>query len=462
MTPAALLVALTLLSVGAFWIGKSRSLAIVGGTRGVRNLHSLPSHYGVMTALWCALPALLVIGLWLVFQDAIILRLITAQLPAGVQALPADELSLVVNDVRNFIAGNVTPESVSETVRLAGAEYLRLRGLSRMALTVLVLVMVVATVLVVRARITPELRARNRVETVVEWMLIGCSTIAVFTTIGIVASVAFEAFRFFSMISPIDFLFGTSWSPQMAIREDQVGSSGSFGAVPLFAGTLLISLIAMVIAVPIGLYSAIYLAEYAHPQFRTYAKPLLEVLAGVPTVVYGFFAALTIGPALRGWGEGFGLDVASESALAAGLVMGIMIIPFVSSLADDMISAVPQSLRDGAYALGATRSETIKQVVMRAALPGIVGGVLLAVSRAIGETMIVVMAAGLAANLTANPLEAVTTVTVQIVTLLVGDQEFDSPKTLAAFALGLVLFIVTLALNVLALHIVRKYREQYE
>jgi phosphate transport system permease protein len=462
MTPAALLVALTLLSVGAFWIGKSRSLAIVGGTRGVRNLHSLPSHYGVMTALWCALPALLVIGVWLVFQDAIILRLVVAQLPAEVSGLSADELSLVVNDVRNFIAGNVTADSVSETVRLAGAEYLRLRGLSRMALTVLVLVMVVATVLVVRSKITPELRARNRVETVVEWLLIGCSTIAVFTTIGIVASVAFEAFRFFSMISPFDFLFGTSWSPQMAIREDQVGSSGSFGAVPLFAGTLLISLIAMVIAVPIGLYSAIYLAEYAHPQFRTYAKPLLEVLAGVPTVVYGFFAALTIGPALRGWGEGFGLDVASESALAAGLVMGIMIIPFVSSLADDMISAVPQSLRDGAYALGATRSETIKQVVLRAALPGIVGGVLLAVSRAIGETMIVVMAAGLAANLTANPLEAVTTVTVQIVTLLVGDQEFDSPKTLAAFALGLVLFVVTLALNVLALHIVRKYREQYE
>src|SRR5688500_11872141 len=462
MTPAALLVALTLLSVGAFWIGKSRSLAIVGGTRGVRNLHSLPSHYGVMTALWCALPALLVIGVWLVFQDAIILRLITAELPAGVQALPADELSLVVNDVRNFIAGNVTADSVSETVRLAGAEYLRLRGLSRMALTVLVLVMVVATVLIVRSKITPELRARNRVETVVEWLLIGCSTIAVFTTIGIVASVAFEAFRFFSMISPIDFLFGTSWSPQMAIREDQVGSSGSFGAVPLFAGTLLISLIAMVIAVPIGLYSAIYLAEYAHPQFRTYAKPLLEVLAGVPTVVYGFFAALTIGPALRGWGEGLGLNVASESALAAGFVMGIMIIPFVSSLADDMISAVPQGLRDGAYALGATRSETIKQVVLRAALPGIVGGILLAVSRAIGETMIVVMAAGLAANLTANPLEAVTTVTVQIVTLLVGDQEFDSPKTLAAFALGLVLFLVTLALNVLALHIVRKYREQYE
>jgi phosphate transport system permease protein len=462
MTPAALLIALTLLSIGAFWIGKSRSLAIVGGSRGVRNLHSLPTHYGFMTALWCALPALAVIGVWLVFQDAIILRLVTEHLPAGVKDLPSNELSLVLNDVRNLVAGNIPAVSVSPPVRTAAVEYVRLRGISRMALTVLVLVMAIAAMLIVRARIKPDLRARNRVETVVEWLLIGCSTIAVFTTIGIVASVAFEAFRFFSMISPIDFLFGTAWSPQMAIRADQVGSSGTFGAVPLFTGTLLISMIAMVIAVPIGLYSAIYLAEYAHPRFRTWAKPLLEILAGVPTVVYGFFAALTIGPALRGWGESIGLNVASESALAAGLVMGIMIIPFVSSLADDMISAVPQALRDGAYALGATRSETIKQVVVRAALPGIVGGVLLAVSRAIGETMIVVMAAGLAANLTANPLEAVTTVTVQIVTLLVGDQEFDSPKTLAAFALGLVLFLVTLALNVLALHVVRKYREQYE
>ncbi len=462
MTPSALLIALALLSVGAFWIGKSRSLALVGGSRGVRHLHSLPSHYGLMTALWCALPALAIIGLWLVSQDAIILRLVTNEMPEAVRTLPASELSLVLNDVRNLVAGNVPPQSLNEQVRAAAARYLELRQISRMALTVLVMVLAIAAVLVVRARITPQVRARNGVERVIEWLLIGCSTIAVFTTIGIVASVAFEAFRFFSFVSPIDFLFGTSWSPQMAIRADQVGSSGSFGAVPLFAGTLLISLIAMAIAVPIGLFSAIYLAEYAHPKFRTWAKPLLEVLAGVPTVVYGFFAALTVGPALRGWGEGLGLDVASESALAAGLVMGIMIIPFVSSLADDMISAVPQSLRDGAYALGATRSETIKQVVMRAALPGIVGGVLLAVSRAIGETMIVVMAAGLAANLTANPLEAVTTVTVQIVTLLVGDQEFDSPKTLAAFALGLVLFLVTLALNVLALHIVRKYREQYE
>ena len=248
----------------------------------------------------------------------------------------------------------------------------------------------------------------------------------------------------------------------MAIRADQVGSSGAFGAIPVFSGTLLISAIAMLVAVPIGLMSAIYLAEYANRRFRDIAKPLLEILAGIPTVVYGFFAAITVAPFIRNVGSTLGLDVSSESGLAAGLVMGVMIIPFVSSLSDDVINAVPQDLRDGAYSLGATRSETIKQVVLPAALPGIVGSVLLAVSRAIGETMIVVMAAGLAANLTLNPFKTVTTVTVQIVTLLVGDQEFDSPKTLAAFALGLVLFIVTLLLNVIALKVVRRYREQYE
>lgn len=248
----------------------------------------------------------------------------------------------------------------------------------------------------------------------------------------------------------------------MALREDQVGSSGAFGAVPLFAGTFLITLIAMLVAVPIGLFSAVYMSEYAGPTMRSMVKPALEILAGVPTVVYGFFAALTVAPFFRGAGDSLGLDVSSESALAAGVVMGIMIIPFVSSLSDDVMNAVPQTLRDGAYALGATQSETIKQVILPAALPGIVGAVLLAVSRAIGETMIVVMAAGLAANLTANPLEAVTTVTVQIATLLVGDQEFDSAKTLAAFALGLVLFVITLCLNMVALRVVRKYREKYD
>ena len=275
-------------------------------------------------------------------------------------------------------------------------------------------------------------------------------------------SVLFEAIRFFQIIPLQEFLFGLTWSPQMAIRADQVGSSGAFGAVPVFAGTFMIASIAMMVAIPIGLLSAIYLSEFANQKFRTLVKPLLEILAGIPTVVYGFFAALTVAPMIRNMGGFFGLSVASESAMAAGLVMGIMIIPFVSSLSDDVIHAVPQALRDGSYGLGATKFETVRYVIFPAALPGIVGGILLAVSRAVGETMIVVMAAGLAANLTANPFQAVTTVTVQIVTLLVGDQEFDSPKTLAAFALGLVLFVFTLVLNFIALRVVRKYREQYE
>jgi phosphate transport system permease protein len=462
MTPAALLVALGALTMAAYWIGKSRSLALVGGNGGIRNLHSLPSHYGLLAAVWCALPALAVLAVWVAFQDAIIAGIVTRSLPPDLRELPRAELGLVMNDVRNVVAGNVMRESMSPAINAAADEYVRLRGVSRLALTTLLFALCAIAIAIVRARIAPALRARNAVERIVEWLLLGCSMIAVLTTIGIIASVAFEAARFFGHVPWYEFLFGLEWSPQTAIRADQVGSSGAFGAVPLFWGTILISFIAMLVAVPIGLFSAIYLAEYADRRLRTWVKPLLEVLAGVPTVVYGFFAALTVGPALRAWGESIGLDVASESALAAGLVMGIMIIPFVSSLADDMITAVPQSLRDGAYALGATKSETVRQVVFRAALPGIVGGILLAISRAVGETMIVVMAAGLAANLTVNPLEAVTTVTVQIVTLLVGDQEFDSPKTLAAFALGLVLFLVTLALNVLALHIVKKYREQYE
>ena len=292
--------------------------------------------------------------------------------------------------------------------------------------------------------------------------IVASSTVAILTTAGIVLSVLFEAFRFFRSVPLFDFLLGIEWSPQTAIRSDQVGASGAFGMIPLFTGTLLISAVAMLVAVPVGLMSAIYLAEYASRRLRSIAKPLLEILAGIPTVVYGFFAALAVAPAIRDAGGALGLEVASQSALAAGLVMGVMIIPFVSSLSDDVINAVPQALREGSLGLGATKSETIRQVVLPAALPGIVGSILLAVSRAIGETMIVVMAAGLAANLTANPLEAVTTVTAQIVTLLVGDQEFDSPKTLAAFALGLVLFLVTLALNVIALHVVRRYREQYE
>jgi phosphate transport system permease protein len=371
-------------------------------------------------------------------------------------------MNLVVNDIRNIDSGSFAAQAVDPAIQAAADHYRRLRSISNLALAVVTIALMAAATLLVRSRISAVLRARNHVEKILTVILVGCSTLAIFTTIGIILSVLYEAIRFFKVIPITDFLFGLDWSPQMAIRADQVGSSGAFGAVPVFLGTILISAIAMVVAVPIGLMSAIYLSEYAGKRFRAVAKPLIEVLAGIPTVVYGFFAALTVAPVIRDWGSRFGLDVASESALAAGLVMGIMIIPFVSSLSDDFINAVPQSLRDGAYSLGATRSETIRQVIVPAAIPGIIGGVLLAVSRAIGETMIVVMAAGLSANLTVNPLKAVTTVTVQIVTLLVGDQEFDSPKTLAAFALGLILFIVTLCLNIIALYVVRKYREQYE
>ena len=302
----------------------------------------------------------------------------------------------------------------------------------------------------------------SRSERVLRIVLLVAAAVSILTTAGIVFSVLFEAFRFFDKVPVFDFLFGLKWSPQIALREDQVGSSGAFGAVPLLVGTFLVTIIAMLVAGPIGLLSAVYLAEYADPRFRAVAKPMLEVLAGIPTVVYGFFAALVVAPALRNAGMNIGLDVASESALAAGLVMGIMIIPFVSSLTDDALAAVPRELRDASLGLGATRQETVTRVVLPAALAGIVAGFLLAVSRAVGETMIVVMAAGLAANLTANPLDAVTTVTVQIVTLLVGDQEFDSAKTLAAFALGLTLFVITLVLNVIALRMVQKYREKYD
>lgn len=293
-------------------------------------------------------------------------------------------------------------------------------------------------------------------------LLIVCSLVAVLITIGIVLSLAFEAYRFFEKVPVLDFLFGLEWSPQTAIRSDQVGAEGSFGAIPLVTGTLLISAIAMIVATPLGLASAIYLAEYASSRARGMIKPALEILAGIPTVVYGFFAALVIAPAIRMSGTEIGLEVSSESALAAGLAMGIMIVPLISSLSDDVINAVPQSLRDASYGLGATSSETIRKVVLPAAIPGIAASLMLATSRAIGETMIVVMAAGLSANLTANPLAAVTTITAQIVSLLTGDQEFDSAKTLSAFALGLLLFILTLLLNVAALRIVKHYREQYD
>jgi phosphate transport system permease protein len=462
MSSPSLFLVLLAICTGAYVIGRRRAVRVAGDAAGIKKLHSRPFYYGAYTALWCGIPALLLFGCWLAFQDSIITQLVVADLPPQLRDLPADRLNLLLNDIKNLVSGNIVSGQVEADIRFAADRYRSLQSISQAALAVVIVTLAVVGMLLARRHIRPGLRARNRVEQIIKYALIICSTIAIFTTIGIVLSVLYEAIRFFRLVPVTEFLFGLDWSPQMAIREDQVGSSGAFGAVPVFLGTALISAIAMVVAVPIGLMSAIYLSEYAAKSVRSAVKPLIEILAGIPTVVYGFFAALTVAPHIRGVGTLLNLDVSSESALAAGLVMGIMIIPFVSSLSDDFINAVPQELRDGAYSLGATQSETIKQVILPAALPGIIGGILLAVSRAIGETMIVVMAAGLAANLTVNPLKAVTTVTVQIVTLLVGDQEFDSPKTLAAFALGLLLFVVTLILNVIALHVVRKYREQYE
>jgi phosphate transport system permease protein len=412
--------------------------------------------------MWCLLPALALVLLWTVVEPRIVVALVVKSLPQTAQSLQPGELNLLVNNIQNLSAGDAVSGNVDVVLREAAERRSYYLTVSRDLLATLCFGMAVLGAAIARRRISAQLRARNRVERMVNALLVVASSIAILTTIGIVLSVLFEAIRFFREVPVSEFLFGLNWSPQTAIRADQVGSSGSFGAVPLFAGTLLITLIAMLVAVPVGLMTAIYLAEYSSNRVRAVTKPLLEILAGIPTVVYGFFAALTVAPALRRLGEFAGIQVASESALAAGLVMGVMIIPLVSSLSDDAINAVPRAMRDGALGLGSTRSEAMRKVILPAALPGIVGGVLLAVSRAIGETMIVVMAAGLAANLTANPFQAVTTVTVQIVTLLVGDQEFDSAKTLAAFALGLVLFIVTLGLNVVGLQVVRKYREQYE
>lgn len=462
MTISLLLLLIFILTATGYVIGRGRAAKMRNHADKAEHPHSLPRYYGYLVAIGTILPALVIVICWVLFESSVLTRIVTSHLPTDTRTLPAGQLNLVINDIKNIAIGNFT-QSASDPVKAAAAEQFknllaRSHGLRNIAA---ILAALIGMFLGLRS-INKNQRARVFVERSIMVFLIACSSLAILTTIGIVFSVLFESLRFFDKVPFSEFAFGLHWSPQTAIRADQVGSSGSFGAVPIFAGTLLISAIAMLVAVPFGLMSAIYLAEYASPAVRSWVKPLLEILAGIPTVVYGFFAALTMAPMLRNVGESLGLTVASESALAAGLVMGIMIIPFVSSLSDDVITAVPQAMRDGSLGLGATKSETIKKVVIPAALPGIVGGVLLAVSRAIGETMIVVMAAGLAANLTINPLEAVTTVTVQIVTLLTGDQAFDSPKTLAAFALGLLLFITTLILNIIALRTVRKYREQYE
>jgi phosphate transport system permease protein len=447
---------LAALVIVGYFLGRSR--AVAAGQADA--LHSRPSYHGSFVVISILLPMLLIFVVAAPISEYIVNSQALSTLDP---ALLDDNLKrgAALRDIIAVASGHYSGEP-SVALKNAADVYSSLRSWTSTIIVGAGWIFGLLGVAYGLRSLSTQFRARNHVENVVKYVLLAAACVAVLTTIGIIFSVLFETVRFFQKVSPIDFLTGLHWSPQTAIRADQVGSSGAFGIVPLVVGTLLITTIAMLIAGPIGLFAAIYMAEYATPRFRAFAKPILEILAGIPTVVLGFFAALSLAPWVRAAGETIGLSVASESALAAGIVMGMMIIPFVSSLSDDVINAVPQSLRDGSYGMGATQSETIKRVILPAALPGIVSAFMLAISRAVGETMIVVMAAGLAANLTFNPLDAVTTFTVQIKTILVGDQEFESAKTLSAFALGFVLFFFTLTLNVIAMQIVKRYREQYD
>ncbi|MGB0706703.1 MAG: phosphate ABC transporter permease subunit PstC [bacterium] len=454
---AYLLAAILLISLSGFYLGRKQASNLRSQTK----LHSLPQYHGYFIALWCGIPTILLILLWTALEPVLLGSLIRNHLESQSGGLTPTDYVIMTEEVRNLAAGVAL--GTQDPLILETAEWMRsIQQSSQWSMVVVTILLAMLIMAFTRSRIAPGFKARHSVELLFNGFLFISSTIAILTTIGIVLSLIFETFRFFELVPITEFLFGLKWYPQIAIRADQVAGEGAWGAIPVFSGTLLISFVAMLVAGPIGLMSAIYFSEYASPKMRGWTKPILEILAGIPTVVYGFFAALTLAPLVRDGGIAIGLDVEARSALAAGLVMGVMIIPFISSLSDDVINAVPQTLRDGSYAMGATKSETIRQVIIPAALPGIVGAFLLAISRAIGETMIVAMAAGLNANLTANPLENVTTVTVQIVVALIGDQEFDDPKTLSAFALGLVLFVVTLILNVVALAIVKKYREKYD
>ncbi|WP_440679527.1 phosphate ABC transporter permease subunit PstC [Candidatus Pelagibacter sp. HIMB1517] len=463
-----LILALILFGFTSFYFGKSRIKKVT--EKGDLRPKALPHFYGYYQALWCALPAFLIIAIWTVFEPIILKNLIENKIQiSSLNEISQDELNLIYSQIISFSQGNFSGQ-VTKGIEAGAITYKNLLSISQGAKVSLFFCTIIAASLFAFRQINKNVHAREGVEKTLTIILFLSSVAAILTTIGIIFSLLFETIQFFTKINPLDFFFGLGWSPQKAFISDPTNLTPqeakdlkeAFGAVPLFAGTAFIAFIAMCVAVPIGLYSGIYLAEYATSKQRKWGKPIIEILAGVPTVVYGFFAALTVGPFFRVIGDSIGLEVSSESALAAGLVMGVMIIPFVSSLSDDVINAVPQSLREGSYAMGATKSETIKKVIFPAALPGIVGSILLAVSRAIGETMIVVMAAGLAANLTINPLEATTTITTQIVMILVGDQEFTSAKTQSAFALGLTLFVLTLILNFIALRIVKKYREKYD
>ncbi|ABV93276.1 phosphate transport system permease protein [Dinoroseobacter shibae DFL 12 = DSM 16493] len=484
-----ILVTVLALAVLGYVLGRARAMASSGGD--LRELHSLPNYYGMNVALFTTAPALMVLVAWMLVQPGIIESRVASIIPDT--AIAADSsLGLVMSDVRRIAdgldaavaQGSMTDED-ARSLRADATDIRQVLGTVGVALgsdvdpatlraaqayraasaslgtwmTVIVLGIALVGLGLSWLRTNRDFRARNTVETAILGLLMLASTIAILTTLGIILSMLFETRNFFSQYPWTSFFFGTTWDPSFSGR----GGASQLSILPLLWGTLYISFIALLVAVPIGLFAAIYMSEYAGPRVRAMAKPLIEILAGIPTIVYGLFALITVGPLLRDYfAQPMGLGSSSSSVMTAGLVMGIMLIPFVSSLSDDIINAVPQSMRDGSLGLGATHSETIKQVVVPAALPGIVGAILLAASRAIGETMIVVLGAGAAAKLDLNPFEAMTTVTVKIVSQLTGDTDFASPETLVAFALGLTLFVITLGLNVLALYIVRKYREQYE
>ncbi|WMS44206.1 phosphate ABC transporter permease subunit PstC [Acuticoccus sp. MNP-M23] len=449
-------VVLILLGIAYQW-GVSTSRKVATASSGP--MHSRFGYHGLLVALWCLIPAAVTFIIYLVFEPIISDAILQSYLPPEIAA-DTGESANALSRMANIASGFGAVGELTGYEKAGAAALERFHAIAWFAAITIAAALGAAGAAVARKKISPGLRARNRVELAIRVVLITCSAIAVLTTVGIVLSVLSEALRFFSYVNPMDFLFGTTWNPRFS--STGTGGQGDFGLLPLLWGTIMITIIAMMVAVPVGLMSAIYLSEYAGPKFRFFAKPALEILAGIPTIVYGIFAIFTVGPLFASVGDAIGINIMATSAFTAGVVMGIMIIPFVSSLSDDIISQVPKAMRDGSYGLGATQSETIRKVLLPAALPGIVGAFLLAISRAIGETMIVVLAAGNSPVLTGNPFEAVSTVTVTIVNQLTGDTDFASPQSLVAFALGLTLFIITLILNVMAIYIVRKYREQYE
>ncbi|MCD7058985.1 phosphate ABC transporter permease subunit PstC [Pelagibacterium xiamenense] len=452
---AAVLLVLLGLSYQMGW-SKSRAIAGTG-----QRLHSRPAYHGARVAIWVLAPAILIVGLWALFGPGVTDGFIRSQIPADIAAtLEPGQLVNSVNRIKAIASGyGIIGEP--QPYEAAAADALAQFQLYSFLVVIIAAAGIgILALLYARSRIVPGLRARNQVERVVTLGLLLCSAVAILTTLGIVASLLVEAIRFFTFINPLDFFFGTVWNPRFSTTG--TGGEGDYGLIPLLWGTIMVATIAMLVAVPVGLMAAIYLSQYAHPRLRNAVKPIIEILAGIPTIVYGFFALVTVGPFLSGLGDAVGLDIRATSAATAGLVMGIMIIPFISSLSDDILRQVPTSLRDGSFGLGATKSETIRRVILPAALPGIVGAFLLAVSRAIGETMIVVLAAGNSPILRFNPFEPTSTVTVTIVNQLTGDSDFAGPQSLVAFALGLTLFVLTLILNVVALYIVRRFREQYD